>query len=89
MESEECSTKENSSKVDSTSLIAETDKEKGETANVGEDIEMDGNEDAAPSKSSSKNAKVPLHLLSQRKLRKLQAKQKQKKFKNSKKFLKW
>ena len=89
MESEECSAKENSPKVDSTNLIAETDKEKGGATNAGEDIEMDGNEDTAPSKSSSKNAKVPLHLLSQRKLRKLQAKQKQKKSKNSKKFFKW
>lgn len=53
-----------------------------------DDVDMDKSEDSSKaSKSSAKNAKVPLHLLSQRKLRKLQLKRKQKNSK--KKYLKW
>lgn len=52
-------------------------------------MEMDGTEQPESKKSSKEKAKVPLHLLSQRKLRKLQMKQKQNKLKKSKKFLKW
>ena len=52
-----------------------------------EDVDM-GEESAKP-KKSSKNAKVPLHLLSQRKLRKFKLKQKEKNTKKKNKFLKW
>lgn len=58
-----------------------------DSGDEGGDVDMD--EDSAKPKKSSKNAKVPLHLLSQRKLRKFKQKQKDKNIKKKNKFLKW
>lgn len=56
-----------------------------EAEKVDEDMEEDDSSTIVSKKASKKNAKVPLHLLSQRKLRKMQLKQKNKK----NKVLKW
>ena len=85
MSHEDCPVNE-AVEVDNEKLSGEDGKAQ-EAKGQEEDVEMDGNEE--PKTSSKKNATVPLHLLSQRKLRKLQMKQKQKKSKKNNKVFKW